>query len=711
MTATDFSYLLINVPLTDPTAPYHSLSYLVGATTAAGYPNYSCLDANLEALNFVAQPDQVSSLLHECAAILAGLEKQARLTRGDELTYRCAVKAVGLHADSVRQAIGVLQDQDQFYDYGTYRHAVLVIKRWLEVLSVRGFPGQFEAFSLRLRDFGNLSSIADLTNPVFLDRLVNPFADYFHGPFVDTLMRHRPRLVGLSVNYVSQLPFAVYLCRLIRSTLPDCVLCIGGTEVTDVVKLARHADDPWRLFGGCDAIVAGEGETSIVDILNAVAHDQPVPCGRPGLLPPSVGQSARLPAVNFENLATLPRPRYDIWDLTRYWSPEPVLLYSPSRGCYWNKCTFCDYGLNTDLPTSPSRNRPVETAIEELRDLARLARTVYFSVDAVSPAHLRRLARAIIDSGINIRWSAELRLERSRLREIAQELRDSGCVAISFGYESGSQRILDLINKGVRLTEVPDLLRELTRVGIGAQMMGFIGFPGETPPEALATFEFLRDHREGWTLAGIGDFVLTPGAIVAKRPEEFGIHEVRSVDGDDIVRLLAWLDAEGTVHGPGDMRSPAVNSITGQIMPTLDDRPFVGGIDAAHTILYFARYGARLVPPEIRDALPANPLIEAVQYATPLHGVDGFTQRADLEEFHRGHLAHGRGASADEVQQWLAEYPVERAMAHTYPDEVLEIYPSGRFITLTAERAEFERTASAAYHFAKALVLRAGGER
>ena len=81
----------------------------------------------------------------------------------------------------------------------------------------------------------------------------------------------------------------------------------------------------------------------------------------------------------------------------------------------------------------------------------------------------------------------------------------------------------------MRLTDVPDLLKELGRVGIGAQMMGFIGFPGEQPGEAYATYAFLRDHIDDWTLAGIGDFVMTPGAIVAKRPADFGIHATRPI--------------------------------------------------------------------------------------------------------------------------------------------------------------------------------------
>jgi hypothetical protein len=89
-------YLLVNVPLTDPTGPYHSISYLVGATAAAGFTGVTCLDANVAALNFLAAPEQVASLLDECHTVRTSLERQARLTRAEQWLYRYAVKAVGL---------------------------------------------------------------------------------------------------------------------------------------------------------------------------------------------------------------------------------------------------------------------------------------------------------------------------------------------------------------------------------------------------------------------------------------------------------------------------------------------------------------------------------------------------------------------------------------------------------------------------------------
>ena len=149
----DLRYLLVNVPLTDPTSPYHSISYLVGAATAAGYGNFSCLDANVQALNYLARPEQVAALIDECGRVRDELETRDRLTRGEQLLYRYALKAVGLERDTVGRAIQVMTDPERCYDYALYREAVVALKRWMDLLSVRGFPGQLDDFSLRLDSY------------------------------------------------------------------------------------------------------------------------------------------------------------------------------------------------------------------------------------------------------------------------------------------------------------------------------------------------------------------------------------------------------------------------------------------------------------------------------------------------------------------------------------------------------------------------------
>ncbi|MFD0330640.1 B12-binding domain-containing radical SAM protein [Streptacidiphilus monticola] len=461
------------------------------------------------------------------------------------------------------RAVAVLRDPQDFHHYPTYRQATLAIHRWFQLLSLRSLPGVFSGLTLRTAGAVNYQSHGDLADPEVLDAVNGAFLDYIRGPFRDVL-RSRPwRLVGLSVNYAAQLPFALRMAREIREQVPDAVVVFGGTEVCDDVKYARDDADVWRMFPHADLIVPGEGETPLVDILCAV-RDGGGFAGLPGVL--HRGADRRAMRINYEHVGALPAPKYDVWDWEAYWSPEPVVLYSPTRGCYWNKCTFCDYGLNTDRPTSPSRERPVARVLEDLAGIASFARTLYFSVDAMSPRFLRELCDGLTGAGLGLRWSAELRLERTfPARGTAARLRDAGCVAIAFGYESASQRILDLIDKGVRIEQVPEILRELAAAGIGAQMMGFTGFPGETAEEAEETYAFLARHRELWSLAGVGGFSLTPGSIVARRPERFGIEVLPLPREHDIARQLSWRDLDSGVTTHGEARRPVPQALKAQI--------------------------------------------------------------------------------------------------------------------------------------------------
>lgn len=673
-------YLLVNVPLTDPTTPYHSIPYLVGAADAAGFHGHHCLDANLEALYFLAHPDQVATLLRSCASVRAEIERRPRRTRYDELRYRFALAAVGLDPDVVHRAIEVMRDPVRFYDYPLYRRAEAVIRRFLDALSVNGFPGQFKGLRVDGSGIVNLSRLADAGDPRVIDRFVAPFRPYLDGPFAAALRGHHFSLVGLSVNYTSQLPFAIWMAREIRRVLPSSMICVGGTEISDVLKYARQKDVIWRLFPTCDAVVGGEGETALVELLTAAQAGARPPSGRPGiLLPKARGALAMAEAspARYEDLGTLAAPRYDVWDLERYWSPEPAVLYSPTRGCYWNRCTFCDYGLNTDAPTSPSRERPIDRALDELQSISRFARVVYFGVDAISPAYLRKLCEGIRRRLIPIRWAAELRLERSFRRELGIDLRSAGCVAISFGYESGSQSVLDRIDKGVSVAHVPAVLGQLSSAGIGCQMMGFIGFPGETREEARRTFTFLLDHREVWTLAVIGDFELTSGSIVAKQPSRFGVDRMAAYDGEDIARRLHWSEADGRLRYPGDLRDAELNALFEQVASGGGDRPFVGGLDSTHSLLYFDRFGRGLIPAGPADAGSIG-MADAATYDTPLASVERFISRTHLYALHAAARRDGRSVGCEEIERWLAE-PSERSERAAGPARHrIEISSDGR---------------------------------
>jgi hypothetical protein len=639
------SALLLYPPLTDPTAPYHSLIYVASYARSRGFASVEVRDTNLEALDYCARPEVLGRMLRAWGERRRRLSARPSLTGAEQLEYSHLVRAGALEPESAARAIAVLRDPEAFYDYPRYRRAAWQVELWLRSLSCEAFPGQFPDGSFaRLGALFNTSGVADLTDAGLLERVVGPFREYYREVLFPELLRRPYDLIGINVTYTSQLPYALWLVRELRRLLPGVFLVCGGTEVSDVWKYAARPDVFAQVFRGADACVVGEGETAFVRLLESLGDGGQTPIPNVVRLDRRGDVCAPPPSIAYEDLDRLPTPDYGLMDSARYFSPHLFYYYSPTRGCYWNKCTFCDYGLNFGTPTSPWRQRDLELVVADLREISQKTPYVYLSVDVLAPGALLRLAEAVIDAGIRIRWAAEMRLEKYFNRERCETLRRSGCVAVSVGFESGNQRILDRIKKGTRLEEIEGTLGEFAGSGIAVQMMGFTGFPTETYREALESISYLKRNSEHWAVGGLGEFVLTPGAIVAQRPADFNVSNVRPFAGDDIKRCLNFDELPGPAKTAEE--TLAVEEAKRELRRAEFSRPFAGGTDSAHSIFYYARYGLDFPRTVVTQDSP-GPLDENAPLA--LDGALLTEERYDLLSlFDQGELegAHARARAA-----------------------------------------------------------------
>lgn len=599
--------LLIYPPVTDPTSGYHSLSYLDAFVRAQGHDAIDILDANIEAIDFMAQPPQVEALLAHANDLYQRLGSQGELDGEEQAAYYYAWIAQAFKPEDLGWAFQVLRSPTEFYDYSKYCEATETILLWMQILSLLGFPGQFvRGFSIPTRGYLNLCTLEDLQNWDLIEKVNGPFIPYFRDVLIPTVRAKKYDLIGLNVTYTRQLPFALWMMKALKAACPESFLVMGGTEVSDIWKHLFLPEKLTDVFGFADACVVGEGESAFQHILDSLSQGD-LPAASPNLvLNPKYAdaETSIIPfRIQYENLEAMPTPNYSKLPWERYLAPEPYVYYSPTRGCYWNKCTFCDYGLNFGSPTAPWRTDPVGKILEDLKQISRQARFIYFSVDVLAPATLLQLAKRIVEAGIDIRWGAEIRLEKYWSPERCQLLKRSGCTAISVGFESGNQRVLNLIEKGTRPEQVAVTIRNFTDAGIAVQMMGFTHFPSETVEEAMESVEFLKRHRRYWTFGGLGEFVLTAGAIVAREPDRFGIRDVRPFEGEQITRFLYYLDP---VHERQSAADPGWTQRLSEAKRELDrgifPRPFLGGVDTAHSMLYHDRYGTNVV--SVIEALP-----------------------------------------------------------------------------------------------------------
>ncbi|MCA9454400.1 MAG: B12-binding domain-containing radical SAM protein, partial [Nitrospira sp.] len=233
-----------------------------------------------------------------------------------------------------------------------------------------------------------------------------------------------------------------------------------------------------------------------------------------------------------ENMGELPPPDFDGLPLEKYFVPEPILPYLATRGCYWGRCEFCDHGEGY---TAGYRTKRDWQIIEELTYLKNKyqARHFHFTDESYPPALFRKLTKKLIESNLDIAWTTHIRFEKSLLEDqVWADARTSGCKFLHMGYESGSERVLQLMDKATTTEVIQRSLELSSKHGVWNHVMGFFGFPGETYQEAKFSIQFLEDNREHVHSIGFGTFDLSKHTPVAKNPEKFGITYYKNPEWD-----------------------------------------------------------------------------------------------------------------------------------------------------------------------------------
>lgn len=584
---------LMHPPLDDPTLPYHSTAYLKGHLAHNGFTDVSMRDVNIEYVNYCLEEQSVNNYYNEAENIIRQYEKQGELAYAEQEEYYALWATSRIDPADLRRAADGLRDKESFLDFPTYLKNINLILRYFNFLGSLSYPSEINNFRQMSRARYSLYNLRDLTNEELKAKVCRPFARFFDERLTVDPEFNETDCFGVSIVYDHQLFHALYLAQALKQQWPDKLVLLGGTSISQMYKHIKDKRDMKKFFNLCDAIVVGEGETAICEIAATEGDVQKFKSIPNTITYDRERDEVHLPQnIHYENVTALGAPIYNHpWEL--YLTPEKGINYAPTRGCYWNRCTFCDYGLNTDMPTSPWRERKIDQVVEDLQSASReeQIKYVYFAVDVMSPSYIERLSDAMLDAKLDMRWSAEMRLEKIFSAERCKKMARSGCVCISFGMESGNQRILDLIDKGTKVDCMSETMKNFANAGVAVQLMAFTDFPTETPSEKKETFDFIERNNDYWATGGMGTFLLTGTSMIAKNPERFGIKVIETEDAD-ITRALAYKVETGTERKVilTEDCDESFNADGGAFPPVLG-RPWAGGTDTLHTMIYYDRYG------------------------------------------------------------------------------------------------------------------------
>lgn len=579
------SHLLLNPPFADPTQPYLSLPTLKGALRARGL-DAKVIDLNVEAAHWLFERRQVDQL----ARRLRGRSREAAAR------HRAALEALLAEEPS---PLEVFRRRELFFDGGLYERARLRVESLFEALGSACEPFRF-GFN-RAAHAQQPWSIALLRE--YAEGEESPLADFYEELLDEGALLGDPaeiRFAGVTIAFPSQIPEALHLASVLRRRAPRAFLALGGPCAHQVLVHMEPAQR-LRFLWAFDAAGLFEGEETLCELLSLLPAwlEEEDGARRLELLRdvPNLFAIDRASARFVEGPrhtlepGLYPAPDYDDLDLDRYLAPARTLLYAPTRGCYWGKCSFCYYGL-AESATARYREIPPERAAADLLRLARRhgVRDFYLSCDVLSPSYALRLAEALEERRSKLRWHCDLKIERYFTPERCAQLFRGGLRAAAFGIESGSDRILELMRKGTDRATMTEVNRSFAAAGIATQWMAFTDHPGERAAEALDTVRWIGAEREGIALFHVGRFGLEPGSHVAQEPTRYGVRDIRLAPGDELGLALEFREL-------GPPRRPHENA---RVEAELDEiargfalrpYPWAGSISTHHSFIFFLERG------------------------------------------------------------------------------------------------------------------------
>ena len=324
-------------------------------------------------------------------------------------------------------------------------------------------------------------------------------------------------------------PEAMTTAAGIKALDPRIWTCVGGPYPTAAQEAC--------LGDGCegiDAVVVGEGEETVVEILDRLRSGKD-PTGVTGVIARKDGGIVRNPPRPLiADLDRLPLPaRGLLGDRSRYipapatYRREPVATIITSRGCD-RRCIFCfqmDKGRTGGI--RGVRYRSVDNVLDEIELCLRQGyREIKFIDDSLAADRERamRLTSEIKRRRLDFTWFASVCANQAD-KQLFKAMKEAGCWAVLIGGESGVQRNLNTIRKGATLDQIRKAVRAAKQVGLQVTVPFIFGSPGETWDDALRTIDFAVELNPD--LANFHAITPFPGTPLHDRAEDYG-----TVSGD-----------------------------------------------------------------------------------------------------------------------------------------------------------------------------------
>lgn len=367
----------------------------------------------------------------------------------------------------------------------------------------------------------------------------------------------QPKLVLISIPFPGNLYSAFRCAQYIKVHYPSIKIAMGGGFPNTELRSLKDK----RVFEFFDFITLDDGELP-VELLNSnVKIPNSNEFKRTFVLENNEVVYKNNTTKSDYKHADVGTPDYSDLHLDSYisvieianpmhslWSDGRWNKLTMAHGCYWGKCTFCDVSLDYIKIYEPIAAKILVDRMEEL--IVQTGETGFHFVDeAAPPALMREVALEILKRKLVVSWWTNIRFEKSFTKDLCILLKASGCIAVSGGLEVASDRLLELIKKGVTVEQVAKVTNYFTEAGIMVHAYLMYGYPTQTIQETVDSLEMVRQlFQIGSIQSGFWhQFAMTAHSPVGLHPEEFGVipqqNEITFANND-----IQFIDKTGINH-------------------------------------------------------------------------------------------------------------------------------------------------------------------
>jgi radical SAM superfamily enzyme YgiQ (UPF0313 family) len=311
----------------------------------------------------------------------------------------------------------------------------------------------------------------------------------------------------------------IYIAQAIKRLRPDVsIVAMENTQAVTAYSL-RHVQEEFY-NNGIDYILTGESEKRGVRLIECILENQE-PEGVDGIGYRKSGATKYTPPIEkIDHLDVLPFPAWDLFPIENYWKlkyahgPLKTDKYLPlltSRGCPY-PCKFCVIPETNDTKW---RARSAKNVVDEMEEYSHKFGVREFHLEDVNPTvndkRTREICEEILRRNLSVIWkiSSGTKVETIRNADTIELMAKAGCRYVSISPESGSPRVLKMVNKPFHLEHAIQLVQKMNEVGIYSQACFVLGFPGETDEDRQMTQNMVRDL----TRVGVDEialFIVTP---------------------------------------------------------------------------------------------------------------------------------------------------------------------------------------------------------